>query len=60
MNVLEKALAIVEAIQTELALGTKHYSQKTGELLTNPKRIAEALRDNDLTIEPWNLNKELK
>ncbi len=47
-----EAILLIEAVQTELFLGTKHCRKSTGERLNSAKKILEALRDNDLIIEP--------
>lgn len=52
MGVEEKALLLIDSVNNELAMGTKHFRKSTMQLLSSPKEILTALSENDLIFEP--------
>jgi hypothetical protein len=57
-----KDLVLVGSIEAELALGTKHYRRKTGQLLEEVKEIVRVLVDDgpdSIRIEPASDRKHL-
>ena len=59
VKALEKAFLIIDAVEGELVLGTKHYRTSDGHPLYAPLDIIMALKENDLTIEPTPERKRL-
>lgn len=52
VDILLKAVLIIDSTKNELALGTKHFRKSTMQQLTEPKQILLALIEEDLIIEP--------
>lgn len=51
-DIRRKAILLLDAVRTELALGTKHYD-KNGKLLSTDKEIIECmLTEGGVNIEP--------
>ena len=52
-NGYKKALMIIEAVRTELAMGTQHFNLK-GDLITDELEIIRLMKNNQLTFVPAN------